>query len=85
MAIEDRKLTDGELPELPELKRFGSRVLRAAILSIAAVGWITFWGLVARLHVQQGDIVSAAVVSLIFVLPAIGGFVYYLRLKVSIN
>lgn len=85
MAIEDKVSTVGELPNLPELKRVGSRVLRGVILSIAAVVWIAFWGLIARLHIQHGDIVSAVVVSLIFVLPAIGGFLYYLRLKVPIN
>lgn len=85
MAIEDGVSNDSELPTRPELKRIGSRVLRGVILIIAAIVWIAFWGLVTRLHVQQDDIVSAFVVSILFVLPAIVGSVYYLRLKVPIN
>lgn len=79
MAVEDIASTGIDAPNLTELKRYGSRLLRWLILTVAAIGWVVFWGLVVRLHGQQGDIVSAAVVSVLFVLPAIIGYVSYLR------
>lgn len=83
MAVEDLASSGIDVPNLAEIKRVGSSLLRWLILTVAAVGWVVFWGLVVRLHGQQGDIVSAAVVSVLFVLPAIVGYVQYLRLKLS--
>lgn len=81
MAIEDRVTFGIEWPTLTDLKRGGSRLLRGVILTVAAIAWVVFWSVVIRLHVQQGDIVSAGVVSTLFVLPAIIAYGLYLRLK----
>lgn len=84
VAVDDAVSTDLEVPNWTEFKHYGSRLLRWAILTVGGITWVAFWGLVVRLHVQLGDIVSASVVSLLFVLPAIIGYLYYLRLKLPI-
>lgn len=48
------------------------------ILAVVAITWVAFWRVVVRLHLQQGDIAPAVVVSLLFVLPALIGYAYYL-------
>lgn len=81
MAIEDRVSTSIDWPNRPAFRHYGSRLLREVILAVVASTWVTFWGLVVRLHLQQGDIASAVVVSLLFVLPAMIGYAYHLWLK----
>lgn len=81
MAIEDRVSTGIDWPSRTAFKHYSARLLRGAILAVVASSWVAFWGLVVRLHLRQGDLASAAVVTLLFVVPALLGFAYYLRLK----
>ncbi|MFB6359789.1 MAG: hypothetical protein ABEH59_00540 [Halobacteriales archaeon] len=83
MAIEDRVSSGIERPNWTQLKGVGSRIVRWVILTVAVVAWVIFWGLVARLHLRQGDIASAAVVSLLFVIPMTVGYLYYLYTQVQ--
>ena len=50
---------------------------KLAVLVVVGT-WIAFWGLVMRLHLLQGAYVSAGVVGLLFVVPAILGISAYL-------
>lgn len=81
VAIEDSVSTEVELPNLTQLQRYGSSLVRLAVVSVAAVTWVIFWGLVARLHVITGEFISALVVGVLFVLPAILGYAYWLRIS----
>ncbi len=81
MAIEDRVSGGIGWTNLTEFKQYGEHLLRGVMLAIVVIAWVTFWGVVVRLHVQQGDIISAVVVSALFVLPAIVGYAWYLRGK----
>lgn len=47
-------------------------LVEIALLNLG-VGWITFWGLVVRLHYRHGDMANAAVTGVVYVLPAILG------------
>lgn len=75
MAIEDGFSIFGDIPMRDHIATF----LRWVIVTVVVITWLTFWGLVTRLHVEMGDFVSAVVVGVLFVLPALVGFVYYLR------
>lgn len=48
----------------------------SAVLVLVAT-WIVFWGLVMRIHIIQGQLLSASVVGLLFVIPAIVGLSAY--------
>lgn len=84
MAIEDRVSTGIDWPNRTVFEHYGSRLLRWVILSVVATIWVAFWGLVVRLHLRQGDMASAVVVSLLFVVPALIGYANHLRLKLPI-
>lgn len=62
----------------PDLKAFASTILYKSVVLAVAATWIAFWGLVIRLHLLQGAFVSAVVVGLLFVIPAIVGLSAYL-------
>lgn len=79
MDIEDDHSIAGGVPELGRIKRSVSTFLWLAVVTGVGLGWVAFWGLVARLQLRLGDFVSAAVVGLLFVLPAIAGLAYFLR------
>lgn len=78
MAIEDRVSTGIDWPNRTAFKHYGSRLLRGTFLAVVASTWVGFWGIIVRLHLQQGDIASAVAVSLLFVLPALIGYASYL-------
>jgi hypothetical protein len=79
MAIEDRVSVGIDWTGWSEFKRYGTHILRELGLGVTAITWVTFWGLVVKLHLQQGDFISAAVVGVLFVLPAFVGYAWYLR------
>lgn len=75
-------LTEVGRPDPPgsvaDLKAMVSALLvKAAVLLVAAT-WIVFWGLVIRIHVLQEQFLSAGVVALLFIVPAIVGLSAYL-------
>lgn len=52
--------------------------LRKLVVVALVAGWVTFWGLVMRVQVTQQEFVSATVVGVLFVLPAVVGLTGYL-------
>lgn len=61
-----------------DLKALVSTVfVKAAVLLVAAT-WIVFWGLVIRIHLLRQELLSAGVVALLFIVPAILGLIAYL-------
>lgn len=44
---------------------------------LVLAGWSLFWLRVGRMHYAQGDLVSAAFTTTVFVLPAIGAVLWY--------
>lgn len=64
----------------PDLKAFASTVFRAAAILVVGATWIAFWALVMRLQLNQQEFLSAGVVGLLFVVPAIVGLGAYLGL-----
>lgn len=53
-------------------------LVRLFVVGVAGV-WMLFWGLIARLQVQQSEFLSAAVVTGFLILTAVIGLGYYLR------
>ncbi len=64
-------------PSWSGLKAAVSTVLLRSAVLVAVATWTVFWGLVMRIHVTQGQLLSAGVVGLLFVLPAIVGLSAY--------
>ncbi|OYR57825.1 hypothetical protein DJ70_04785, partial [Halorubrum halodurans] len=57
-----------------------TRVVEVAttlLAGLALAGWSLFWSRVGRMHYAQGDLVSAAFTTAVFVLPAIGAVLWY--------
>lgn len=83
MAIGDGlPLADG-VPDVGRIQRHLTAAARVVGVTAMALVWIAFWGMVARLHVQTGDLVSAGFVSVLFVVPAIAALAYVLRNALS--
>lgn len=74
-------LSDFSRSEAPrdwsDLKATASTILYTAAILVVAATWVVFWGMVIRLHLLQGDLLSAVVVGLLFVVPAIVGLSAY--------
>lgn len=79
MAIEDGLPSVGGSPDVGQIRRYGSTIVRLIAVTVLLLGWLAIWGVVLRLHLLMGDFVSAGIVGVTFVVPAIGGFVLYLR------
>lgn len=79
MAIEDGFSIFGDIPNIRQVQAYIATFLRRVFVTGVVLTWLAFWGLVTRLHVEMGDFVSAGVVGVLFVLPALVGLVYYLR------
>lgn len=79
MAIEDGVLSGGEHRSLEEVRADLAAVLVRVAAVGTAVGWMAFWGIVARLHLTMGDYLSAGFTAVAFVLTAMVGLGYYLR------
>ena len=65
-----------------------TRVVEVAatlLVSVGLVGWSLFWSRVGRMHYAQGDLVSAAFTTTVFVLPAIGALVWYVGKSLDID
>lgn len=66
------------LRDWSDLKATASTVLYTAAILVVAATWVVFWGMVIRLHLLQGEFLSAFVVGLLFVVPALVGLSAYL-------
>lgn len=64
----------------PALKAFASTVFRTAAVLVVGAAWIAFWALVVRIQLIQQEFLSAGVVGLLFIVPAIVGLGAYLGL-----
>lgn len=78
----ERESLDGRDVEWPtsgrEVTAWVTSGLRKLIVVVLVAVWVGFWGLVMRLQVTQGEFVSATVVGVLFVLPALVGLTAYL-------
>lgn len=79
MAIEDGFLSGGEHGRPDVVPSDLSAVLVRVAVVVTAVGWVVFWGIVARLHLTMGDYLSAGFTAVAFILTAMVGLGYYLR------
>ncbi|SMO42354.1 hypothetical protein [Halorubrum cibi] len=55
------------------------------LVGLGLAGWSLFWSRVGRMHYAQGDLVSAAFTTTVFVLPAIGAFVWYVATSLDVD
>lgn len=78
MATEQGVFLATEVQSLDDVLDIVTKVLIRLFVVVIAGVWVTFWGLVARLQLQQGEFLSAAVVTGLFVLPSIIGIGLYL-------
>lgn len=70
---------DGTWPRLGEaVTAWVSALLRKLIVVVLVGSWAVFWGLVMRLQVTQQEFLSATVVGLLFIVPALAGLSAYL-------
>lgn len=79
MATEEGVLLASEIQSIDDFREVTLAVLVRLFVVVVGVVWLLFWGLVVRLHVLQGELLSAAVVSGLFLVPAVLGIGYYLR------
>lgn len=79
MATDDGVLLASEVQSLDDFRELTMAVLVRIFVLVIAVVWMLFWGLVARLQIQQGEVLSAAVVTGLFLIPAVIGIGFYLR------
>lgn len=56
---------------------------RELLVTGLTAGWLVLWGLTVRLHYIEGDVLDAALTTLVFVLPAVGLFAWRLTHKVE--
>jgi len=56
---------------------------RELLVTGLTAGWVVLWGLTVRLHYIKGDVLDAALTTLVFVLPAVGLFAWRLTRKVE--
>lgn len=85
MAIEGNFSIFGDSPDIRQVQDFVAAFLRRIIVTVVVITWLVFWSLVARLHVETGDFISAGVVGALFVFPVLGGLVYLLRESLTRN
>jgi len=62
-----------------------SSVLAAVVAAGFLAGWSAFWLSVARLHYAQGDLVSAAFVTGLFVVVVLGTAVAYAVRRIDVD
>lgn len=85
MATDEELLVAGEVQGLADIREITIAFLVRLFVVGAAGVWMLFWGLIARLQVQQGELLSAAVVAGFFILTPIIGLGYYLRSSFPID
>lgn len=79
MATDEGLLLANDVQNLDDIREVTAAFLVRLFVVGAAGVWILFWGLVARLQLQQGEFLPVAVVAGFFVIPAIIGLGYNLR------
>jgi len=62
-----------------------SSALTALLVVGFLTGWSAFWLAVARLHYAQGDLVSAAFVTGLFVVAVLGAAVAYAARRIDVD
>lgn len=77
MGAKDALSFSSGLPSAGQVSTFVSTILKRLLVILVFIIWVFLWGLVARLHFRMGDLGSAAVVGLLFVVPAVIGVVHY--------
>lgn len=85
MATEEGVLLASKIQCIDDFRAVTMAVLVRLFAVVVGVVWLLFWGLVARLQAQQGEFLSAAVVTGLFLVPAIFGTGYYLRSSIPIE
>lgn len=79
MATDEGILLATDVQSLGDIREVTIAVIvRLFVIGVVGV-WMLFWGLVVRIQVQQGELLSAAVVTGFFVVTAVIGLGYYLR------
>jgi hypothetical protein len=60
-------------------------VATTLLAGLVLAGWSLFWSRVGRMHYAQGDLVSAAFTTTVFVLPAIGAALWYVGTSFDVD
>ncbi|MFC5279379.1 hypothetical protein ACFPM1_11525 [Halorubrum rubrum] len=61
------------------------RAARTLSAGVGLAGWVLFWSRVVEAHYSQGDLVSAAFTTTVFVLPAIGALLWYVARSLDVD